>query len=154
MMFRWCTDKFKAKPMNSYYQKPCFNLMGIDAGEAHRAKLGNVKGIENRFPLIEAGINRQGCIELIQRHGFQVPPKSGCYVCPFQSRHDWKQLRHTDPDLFCKAQQLEQRANQYRDEVGKAHIFLNRNGPLSEVVEERQGVLWTVLEYPPCNCML
>jgi PP-loop superfamily ATP-utilizing enzyme len=154
MMFRWCTDKFKAQVMNKYYKKPCFNMMGIDAGESHRARLGNVKGIENRFPLIEAGLDRQGCVELIKRHGLSVPPKSGCFICPFQSVYDWKQLRANDPDLFCKAEQLERRCNEYRDEAGKPHIYLNSRGPLREVVEERQSKLWVKDEYPPCNCGL
>jgi hypothetical protein len=153
IMFRWCTDKFKATVMKKYYQKPAFNMMGIDAGESQRAKIGNVKGIENRFPLIEAGLNRNDCVKLIKRHGLSVPMKSGCYICPFQSASGWRELRRLHPDLFCKTQLLEKKVNDSRFSSGKSNLYFSR-GPLSEAVDERQSKLWLVDEYPPCNCML
>jgi hypothetical protein len=103
----WCTHKFKIKPLMQYFKPPAYSMLGIDAGEAHRAKIVSEKGIENRYPLVEAGISRDGCKEIIRAHGLPVPQKSGCFICPYQRQGQWKRLRAKHPDLFCRAEQLE-----------------------------------------------
>ncbi len=152
---RWCTRQFKLSVIFKYYEKPCWQYVGIDAGEAKRAKIQVEKGVESRWPLIEAGIDRQGCIDLIKRHGLKVPPKSKCYICPFQSISEWKELRMDHPDLFCKAKQLEKRNMEYRISKGKKPLFLCGHGrSLDAVVEENQIPLFQEDEYPPCQCGL
>jgi len=164
MMFRWCTDKFKIRVMNKYYEKPCFNMLGIDWGERHRAKLNSIGGIENRFPLIEAELDRGDCKEIIERHGLELPIKSGCYICPYQKRGDWVKLRNKHPDLFCRAERLEKACNEKRLAKRRADTSLPWHAlykpiylggrPLKEVVDERQAKLFKRDEYPPCECML
>jgi 3'-phosphoadenosine 5'-phosphosulfate sulfotransferase (PAPS reductase)/FAD synthetase len=154
-MFRWCTEKFKVSPQHAYCQSPAFTMLGIDAGESHRAKIATDKGFESRYPLIEAGITRDDCKDIIKSNGLPVPMKSGCYICPFQKTVQWKQLRRIHPELFCKAEQLEKRSVEYRMAVGKKPLSLTRSGsPLSAIVNEKQSKLWEADEYPPCNCML
>lgn len=155
-MFRWCTDKFKIKPIYKYVETPCFMMLGIDAGEAKRAKLSVRKGVENRFPLIEADINRVECKEIILNHGLPVPQKSGCFVCPYQRVAQWKELRMKHPDLFCKAKQLESANMEYRKSKGKTPLFLNQSpkASLSAIVDENQRQLFKEDEYPPCECGL
>ncbi|EFK09853.1 phosphoadenosine phosphosulfate reductase family protein [delta proteobacterium NaphS2] len=134
---RSCTDKFKIRPMNKYYQKPCFVMIGIDAGEAHRAKISVSKGVENRYPLIEHNIDREGCKEIIRRNGLTVPKKSGCYICPFQPAREWKKLRREKTGLYCKALTLEKAGLARRKEEGKTPLYINKN-PLDMVVSENQ----------------
>jgi hypothetical protein len=155
-MFRWCTDKFKVRELHKYCQSPAFMLLGIDTGESKRAKLSISKGFENRFPLIEAGRNREGCKRIIESFGLPIPMKSGCFICPYQRPDQWKQLRTIHTDLFCKAEQLEKRNMDYRKSIGKKPLFLNQSpqAPLSAIVNEKQSKLWEADEYPPCNCML
>ena len=154
-MFRWCTEKFKIRAIYAYCQPPAFQLIGIDAGESHRAKISINKGFENRFPLIENGIDRNGCVEIIRKAGLPVPMKSGCFVCPHQRAEQWKQLRTIHSDLFCKAEQLEQRSRKHRESIGKKALTLTRSGnTLSAIINEKQSKLWVADEYPPCNCML
>jgi hypothetical protein len=107
MMKRDCTDKFKLRPVFKHVEKPCFMLLGIDAGESHRARLNSKKGIENRYPLIEEGIDREECKRVIASHGLPLPMKSGCFLCMFQRQGQWRQLRRRHPELFCAAQTLE-----------------------------------------------
>jgi len=153
--FRWCTKEWKVLPIMKYYKKPCFNLLGIDAGESHRAKITTTKGVENRYPLIENEIDRDGCIEIIKKHGLPVPMKSGCYICPYQKKSQWVELRNKYPCLFQKAVNLENENIRRMVEKGKKKRFIsNRRMPLSEVVESRQGVLFEQDEYPPCLCGL
>lgn len=151
---RFCTAKFKVRVMQKYVDTPCFQYLGIDAGESHRAKLKAFRGAENRFPLIENGISRDGCKRIIENHGLPVPLKSGCWFCIFQRIAEWKKLRSLHPDLFCKAQQLEARNNDYRERNGKGFMGLAGKKSLSNIVNEKQSKLWEQDEYPPCQCGL
>lgn len=155
-MQRWCTDKFKIRILHKYYLKPCFSLIGFSVDEAKRAKISVMKGVENRFPLIEANVTRAGCEEIIKHNGLPIPRKSGCYICPFQNVTQWKELRMNHPDLFCKAEQLEKRNMEHRISKGKKPLSLCAYPkiPLNKVVEEDQYKLFKQDEYPPCECMI
>ncbi len=111
--FRSCTDKFKVKPIHKYLKsraKKTIVYIGFDYGESRRRRESNVDFIVNSFPLIDDKINRQGCEDIIRKNGFDIPVKSGCYICPFQKLDEWKQLRKEHPDLFKKAMLLEKNA--------------------------------------------
>ena len=152
---RSCTDKFKVTPVQKYVRTPCFMLIGIDAGEAKRAKISMKKGIENRYPLIEQEIDRQGCKDIIKSHGLPIPVKSGCYVCPFQRKDQWIELRKKHPDLFCKAVQMEETCKKRRMEEGKKPLTLSpTKKSLSSIVDENQLNLFEQDNYPPCECGL
>ena len=150
---RMCTHRFKIDVMQKYYQKPCFNLIGFDYGESHRAKLSLHKGVENRFPLIEAEIDRKGCEGIIKDHDLPLPIKSGCYFCPFQNPYHWRELRHKHPDLICKAEQMENRYAERRRSEGKEPLWILKK-PIRAAIEEDQLKLFKIDEYPPCECML
>jgi len=122
---RFCTDKFKVRVVQNYVETPCFMYIGIDFGELKRAKISTTANIENRYPLIEHEIDRNACKEIIISHGLDVPIKSGCFICPFQRVSQWKELRMLKPDLFCKAEQLENRSSQYRIDRGLKPIRLS-----------------------------
>ena len=152
---RWCTSRFKVRPIEKYYKKPCFQFIGIDAGESHRAKWHVSKSIENRWPLIENDIDRNGCIAIIKKYNLPVPPKSGCFICPFQRRSQWLKLRRENPCLFQRAVELEKLNNDYRKKIGKQPFYLSANRmALTDVVNENQGKLFEEMEYPPCQCGL
>jgi 3'-phosphoadenosine 5'-phosphosulfate sulfotransferase (PAPS reductase)/FAD synthetase len=155
MMARWCTGDWKKKPLNKYFKKPCFVNIGIAADESKRARLSSNNGIENRFPLIEHEIDRAGCIEIIRKTGLPIPRKSGCYICPFQRAGQWKELRRYYPELFCIAKKIEELNIKSRIDKNKKPLWLSQSKkPLSEIVNERQGVLFEQDEYPPCLCGL
>ena len=152
---RWCTSNFKIKPLFNYYKKPCFQYIGIDYGEQKRAKISTEDGVENRYPLIESEVDRNGCKRIIEDHGLPVPLRSGCYICPYQRVGQWKNLRRNEPDLFCKAEKLEQRNQEYRKSKGKKPMYISpRKASLRAVVEETQAQIFEQDEYPPCQCGL
>ena len=154
-LFRWCTGKFKVVPVQKYVEKPCFMLIGIDWGESKRAKISTTKGIENRWPLIENEIDRQGCKDIIKAHGLPVPMKSGCYICPFQKNQQWVELRKKYPELFCKATQLEKRNMEERKSQGlKPYPLKMGKKTLKSIVDENQMNLFEQDNYPPCLCGL
>ena len=152
---RWCTADFKMKPIIEYIETPCFMLIGIDAGESKRAKISSIGGVENRWPLIEHDIDRDGCKQIIMEHGLPVPMRSGCFICPFQRQSQWRELRMLHPDLFCKAIALEDANAEYRAKKGKAPMTLSQNKKsLRSIVDENQMNLFEQDDYPPCECGL
>lgn len=158
---RWCTRLFKIEPVQKYVETPCFMLLGIDYGEAKRAKISIKDGIEHRWPLIEAEIDRDGCKQIIEKHCLPLPMKSGCFFCPYQKVRQWKQLRRMHPNLFCKAEKLEKENIKYRiknkkiNKNGKTKMSISPSGKtLRVLIEEDQMVLFEQDEYPPCQCGL
>lgn len=147
---RWCTTKFKIKPLHKYFQKPCFVLLGIDAGESHRARLASDKGMENRYPLIERGITRADCVEIIKAHGLPIPQKSGCFICPFQRVAQVKEMRRKHPDMFCRLVALEERNN---TRLRKGNYY-SMGKPIQQIINEPDAYLFDDMAYPPCQCGL
>ncbi len=152
---RWCTVRAKIKPFVNYVDSPSFKLLAFSTDEVKRAKISTKDGIEHRFPLLEAEISRDDCKRIIKDAGFELPLRSRCFICPFQTIAEWKELRRNHPDLFCKAEQLEHRNREYRISKGKKPLYLYGNArPLREVVNENQLTFIKEHEYPPCECML
>ena len=155
-MRRWCTNRFKIEAMHRYFEKPAFEMIGIDWGERKRARINSRDGFECRYPLVEQEIDREGCKRIIRRHGLPVPQKSGCYICPFQSVNQWQELRRNHPCLFQSVVDLEQRNIDYRIQRGRPPLYLNQypRAPLRAIVNEDQAQIFEQDEYPPCQCGL
>lgn len=149
---RWCTDKFKIRPIHHYLKDnellPCTTIIAIDSGESHRATESRESMIIKKYPLIERDIDRQGCIEIIKAEGLPVPRKSGCFYCPFQSKPQWIALRREHPDLFQIAVNLEQNGSNYGE------MFLAGDKPLVEwLASGRITYQENQLEMAlPCTC--
>lgn len=151
--FRWCTVDFKVKPISSYVEKPCFQLIGISAEEAHRVKRTNTShGIILDYPLVDNNINREQCKQIIAAHGLPIPPKSGCYFCPFQRKSEVKALSMRCDGLWEKTLALESRYIAKCKEKGIfAPAYLHAsNRPLEVVIDMDQEVLFD--EMQPCIC--
>lgn len=152
MMTRDCTDKWKIRPKNKWMKQNNItdNYMGIDAGEAHRTRGEDVK----YFPLVQEGIDLNGCIEIIKSAGLDVPVKSGCYFCPFQGVKGFRTLKRVHPELFQKAMELENRSIVRRRAQGKSFAPLIPTGPaLSDI--DKQGDMFTKYDFSeitPCVC--
>lgn len=152
--FRWCTSRWKVLTVANYVEKPCFLFLGIALEEAHRAKRNKEYefGIVRDYPPIDHNINRQGCVEIIKRHGLPVPPKSGCFFCPFQKASEIRGLYHRCDDLFGKALELEKRNIQRNKEKGRPQSgYLHAsNRPLEVVAMTNQTELFD--DMWPCAC--
>ncbi len=106
-------EKFKIRPIQGFYQSvrgkdKVEECIGIDYGELDRQHTSRRKFIDCKYPLIEAGIGREGCKTIILSHHLAVPPKSSCYFCPFQTKTQWIELYRNHPDLFWKAVEFEE----------------------------------------------
>lgn len=108
---RWCTDKWKIRPIYKHVERPCTFYMGICWDEVHRVhdphQAGFGKNLFNEYPLIDWRMTREDCAESIQLHHWPVPIKSGCFFCPFQSMRGWENLYRKHPDLYDRAIHVE-----------------------------------------------
>jgi len=150
---RWCTAGWKTDVLDHWCAangNPT-QLVGMAADEAHRQK-------GRACPLIDRGIDRKGCIKIIQAEGLDVPQKSGCWICPFMGKRQWHELYRRHPDLFERAARLEEAATERRGIRSSIH----RDFTLRELeVQFRdQGAFLgddemdSLLEYRPCICSL
>jgi len=141
--FRWCTDKFKLRPQALWRElhgyDDCKMILGFCFGEEKRA----VSSRDNEYPLISLKINRDGCKQIIRDVGWEVPDKSGCYICSFQKKMDWIAMQKNQPDLWQSAVDLEKNAK----------ITFNKKALEDWLKDEReQGRILDFEEYQHCLC--
>jgi hypothetical protein len=118
MSQRQCTRNHKIDPINKFlraYAKvprgtktPLLNvLIGISTDEALRMKPAQKPWLKNTWPLIEANMSRQDCLNWMQRNGYPQPPRSACVFCPYKSDAEWRHMKENDPSSFMLAVQYE-----------------------------------------------
>jgi 3'-phosphoadenosine 5'-phosphosulfate sulfotransferase (PAPS reductase)/FAD synthetase len=152
---RFCTRLYKTEPIDRWCTQYNITtqLIGISAEESHRKK-------KRECPLIDANIDRNGCIKIIQDEGLSVPRKSGCWICPFQRTSQWKELWMNHRDLFDIAQGLEDTATKVRkrfvtfDPSGKVSLAMLRTRFESQTSMFDEQEMDSLLQYKPCVCGL
>lgn len=82
--------------------------VGISTDEATRMKPSLIPAIRSRWPLIESGMSRKGCLAWLKAHGYPEPPKSACTFCPFHSDAEWRRIRDTDPEGWARSIQIDE----------------------------------------------
>lgn len=87
--------------------------MGISWDEMNRIHDSHSRAYTFEYPLVDAKLTRGDCKRIIQEHGWPVPPKSGCWYCPFQKAAGWKDLYVKHPDLFKRARDMEESQQHY-----------------------------------------
>lgn len=86
---------------STYSANPKLNLCSRKDLPAYRDRY------DVRFPLIEAGITRTMCREIIVKAGLPVPPKSACFVCPASKHQELLRLAVVDPAYYVLALAME-----------------------------------------------
>ncbi len=123
-MWRWCTRDYKVRPIFRFYRSlgtHVYQYLGIDYGEIQRVKKSTEDYVTNLFPLVEAKIDREGCVKIIKQEGLPVPVKSGCFFCPFNNLDRWKFIYENHGNLFEKAMNLEERSKHFPDQKLNGH---------------------------------
>lgn len=110
--------------------------IGISLDEVYRMKPSGVKWAENRWPLVEAKMNRHDCLRWMERNKYPAPPRSACVYCPFHSDAEWVRLKTQAPEEFEKAALFEKELQRTKAESDnfRSIPFLHRSmKPLAEV---------------------
>ena len=152
---RHCTDKWKIRPMHKYLQSnyPDDSLrviIGFAFDEIQRVNTTRWQDQETWFPLIDKKMTRDDCKKYILKQGFPVPPKSGCFYCPFQRLDQWKNLRNNHPDLWQRAVDLEQNGSHYPEMT--LSNFKKKGKPMTlKQVDKELGKSLYDYDYDPAN---
>ncbi|BBD10112.1 hypothetical protein [Desulfovibrio ferrophilus] len=146
-----CNAKWKMAPLermirniaadlDPWGDKGFYQCLGYNADEGYRearsADRFQDQGVKSIYPLIEEGLGREACKQLIRDHGLTVPPKSACFFCGAQKAHEWKSLRRNHPELYESARLLEERSNNRRKCEGKAPAYFNALCPVNITADE------------------
>lgn len=120
---RWCTRQLKLRPLEQWIKpdldagKTVYSYVAIrsdeDYREGYKAKKENMVTV---LPLKEAGIDKQGVIDILESSGLGLPTyyewrsRSGCTFCFFQQKIEWVRLQERHPDAFEEAKAYEKTA--------------------------------------------
>ena len=122
MLRRQCTSEFKIKPIERKVRQllglkkgqrapkeiAVSMWVGISADEAQRMKPNQKHYIQNRWPLIEKEMYRWGCLQWMEKHGYELPKKSACYFCPYHDDKTWLDIKQNDPDAWDDAVKMDE----------------------------------------------
>jgi hypothetical protein len=142
---RKCTRDYKIRVIRKWQRKngsskdnPAYTGLGISVDEIQRARTAS--GFDDQileYPLIDLGMSRDDCFEVIERAGLPRPPRSACFFCPFHNIASWRELKIGRPELFEKAAQLEDVLLERNRKNGKEPEWLSRYAkPLREAFVE------------------
>lgn len=135
VVHRWCTDKFKVRPIEKYLKRKGVVYVGFSADEVNRAE--KPSRMTRQFPLIERGISAADCARIIQGYGWPVPLRSSCYICVFNPYTEWNWLKNNHPDLLDRALALEQRHYERYPHLRNSYGLI-RGTPLWKIKEGLQ----------------
>ena len=151
---RGCTTNYKLVPMMQKAKEllgrqriskndPLMaeQLLGISLDEALRMKPNREHWIRNTYPLVEAKITRQDCLNWWQENiGGELPTRSACTFCPYKTREEWLELKASEPEAFAEALDIDARLSlpQAKGHTTKwlPKTLHNSGRPLSEVVSK------------------
>lgn len=147
---RWCTEDFKIKPIRRFLRSlgataknPIISHIGISLDESHRANFNNdVKYQLLEYPLVDRKITRDMCKDIILKHGFPLPSKSGCDFCMFNKRSWFRELAIKQPERFKQIVEMEKNSYTY----GKYYLqgkypleMIISNSKLDDFIENEIG---------------
>lgn len=123
---RFCTRAYKIQPIAKYLKQytPCELFIGFNKEEQALAGRGEnlipIEGIIYRYPLVELGLSRQNCIDILNE--YKIMPnypsylsRGGCVGCYFKTKHEIKAMHHTNPSLLDELQHLEESVQDSRE---------------------------------------
>jgi hypothetical protein len=112
---RQCTKEYKLEPVYKEIRrelgyKPGERvkhevrvLVGISCDESHRMKAPMHPWVTNVYPLVDQWKSRAWAREYVEDKLGMTPPRSACFICPYHSNVEWRDIRSKSPDLWQRA---------------------------------------------------
>lgn len=120
---RWCTRQMKLRPFELWLRpaleagKNVFSYVAIRSDEEFREGYqGTHPNMKTVLPFKEAGIDKQGVMEILEASGLGLPKyyqwrsRSGCTFCFYQQKIEWVRLKERHPEAFDEAKAYEKTA--------------------------------------------
>ena len=102
-----CSKKWKGEAIEAAIGKRHF-IIGIEANEGRRLVFDAPKGGSTFcHPLVELGITREKCLELLPLLGFDGVEKSSCVFCPFKSEEELRDMWLRDREAWELCERVE-----------------------------------------------
>lgn len=115
-----CTGELKKKPRFQFQKRDDLQVFGFDKDETGRAKRFTEQnpGVDVLFPLIDAGISKRECFDMIRNQGIEIPlmyrlgyKNNNCIGCVKGGTGYWNKIRRDFPDVFERMSNMEQELN-------------------------------------------
>jgi 3'-phosphoadenosine 5'-phosphosulfate sulfotransferase (PAPS reductase)/FAD synthetase len=119
-------------------------LIGIAKNEEKRvanASTGSkwmTENIERVYPLLDIGLDRQGCQDLFAEHGLPCPPPSNCVFCPFKDEIEVLWTAKNYPNEFERWVELESSKLAANAHKGKDNHAVFRTRALPQVLADAE----------------
>ena len=105
--------------------------LGISTDEEGRIHKSRIQWIENIFPLCyDLKWSRKDCLDFVKEEITETPPRSACYMCPYLSNSEWRDLRNNQSAYWKKAIQYDEYIRDLRKNI-KNYLHRDRV-PLKE----------------------
>ncbi len=93
----FCSGEWKRDAIERYLRsigvKDCVQWLGFSTDERKRATgKAHRPWLRPAYPLIDLGISRWGCEEIVRKAGLPLPKKSRCWMCPHQNAEEWAEV--------------------------------------------------------------
>lgn len=111
-----CTTELKKRVRQDFTKPDDVQVFGYTVNEQHRADRFREQNpeIDARFPLIDHGLTKSDCLELIQRAGLELPAmyrlgynNNNCIGCVKGGAGYWNKIRRDFPATFDRMAALE-----------------------------------------------
>lgn len=156
---RQCTKDFKLVPIKRKVRELIGYLprqrisagirveqwIGISTDEVVRMKPSFDRWTINRWPLIEANMDRNACLKYLEERQYPTPPKSACIGCPFHTNAMWRAMRDEAPADFADAVLIDRalREGQFYKMRGREYMHSSLlpldEAPLNDVDPDQLG---------------
>ena len=112
-----CTTEMKKKVRQAFQEPDDIQFFGFHAGEKDRADRFQEHNVEvdARFPLIEAGLTKADCFQIIANERIELPlmyrlgyHNANCVGCVKGGKGYWNRIRKTHPAVFERMARLEE----------------------------------------------
>lgn len=141
---RYCTRIFKIEPIDKYLseQGECELMIGLNADEENSrdGNWGLHANVKYTYPLIEDGLTRAECEEILNEHGLHpnMPvymSRGGCRMCFFKSEKEYRAMFHLAKDEFFEIMALEE---EIQDKRKKFYSIMGNGKSLRQLMTEEQ----------------
>ena len=103
-----CSKLFKGDTIEKAVGAQHF-IIGVEANEGRRLVFTPPKGGSTfSYPLVDLGITREMCLELLPQLGFAGVTKSSCVFCPFKSEEELREMYNNDARDWALCRKVEE----------------------------------------------
>jgi 3'-phosphoadenosine 5'-phosphosulfate sulfotransferase (PAPS reductase)/FAD synthetase len=145
-----CTERFKIAVVRRELrlrgatpENPATVAIGFSTDEFDRADAGPGPDPKDPtrirvYPLLDLGLSRQDCRNVIAEAGLPIPPKSACSFCPLHDVETWRRQRQTDPERWALSVHVDALVRERAVRIGRGAMGLvSSSVPIEQAVDDQ-----------------